>query len=127
MLVEVRFGKEEVLRPGFMALFRAAERRVQARHPAAHGEAIVILMPWQAPEQLTRLLDACVSAARDGLAGIDFLYEPYDAEAEWEPTYRAAERAADAGPGITAPAGHLVAKAERHATTGCLGAGAGMR
>ncbi|HEY1388660.1 MAG TPA: hypothetical protein VGF38_08950 [Ktedonobacterales bacterium] len=109
VLVEIRFGKEEILRPGFMTLFREAERRVQARHPALRAEAIVILMPWQTPELLERLLDACISAARerDGLAGIDLLYQPYDAEAEWEPMYRAAERAADAGLGITAHAGEF--------------------
>jgi adenosine deaminase len=107
VLVEVRFGREEVLRPGFMALFREAERRVRARHPAVRAEAIVILMPWKTPELLARLLEACVSAARDGLAGIDLLYEPYDAEAEWEPMYRAAERAADAGLGVTAHAGEF--------------------
>ena len=105
-LVEIRFGKEEVLRPGFMALFREAERRARARHPALCAEAIIILMPWQTPELLARILEACVSAARehDGLAGIDFLYQPYDAEADWEPMYRAAARAADAGLGITAHA-----------------------
>jgi adenosine deaminase len=109
VLVEIRFGKEEVLRPGFMTLFREAERRVQARHPALRAEAIVILMPWQTPELLERLLDACVRAARerDGLAGIDLLYQPYDAEAVWEPMYRAAERAADAGLGVTAHAGEF--------------------
>ena len=104
VLVEVRFGKQEVLRPGFMALFREAERRVRARHPAVCAAAIVILMPWQTPELLARLLDACVRAAEDGLAGIDLLYEPYDAEAAWEPMYRAAGRAADAGLGVTAHA-----------------------
>jgi adenosine deaminase len=109
VLVEVRFGREEVLRPGFMALLREAERRVQARHPALRAEALVILMPWQTPVLLERLLDACVRAAeeRDGLAGIDLLYQPYDVEAEWEPMYRAAERAADAGLGITAHAGEF--------------------
>lgn len=107
VLVEVRFGREEVLRPGFMTLFREAERRVQARHPAVRAEAIIILMPWQTPELLVRLLDACVSAAQEGLAGIDMLYQPYDAEADWEPMYRAAERAADAGLGITAHAGEF--------------------
>ena len=109
VLVEVRFGQEEVLRPGFMALFREVERRVQARYPALRAEAICILMPWQMPELLERLLDACICAARehDGLAGIDLLYQPYDAQAEWEPMYRAAERAADAGLGITAHAGEF--------------------
>jgi adenosine deaminase len=107
VLVEVRFGKAEVLRPGFMALFREAERRVRARHPAVCAEAIVILMPWKMPELLARLLDACVGAARDGLAGIDLLYEPYEAEADWEPMFRAAARAADAGLGVTAHAGEF--------------------
>ena len=107
VLVEVRFGKEEILRPGFMALFREAERRTQARHPTLCAEAIIILMPWQTPELLARLLEACVSAARDGLAGIDLLYQPYDTEADWEPMYRAAERAADAGLGVTAHAGEF--------------------
>jgi adenosine deaminase len=107
VLVEVRFGKEEVLRPDFMALFREAERRVQTRHPALRAEAIVILMPWQTPELLARLLDTCVSMAREGLGGIDLLYQPYDAEAEWEPMYRAAERASDAGLGVTAHAGEF--------------------
>jgi adenosine deaminase len=107
VLVEERFGKEEILRPNFMALFREAERRVQARHPALRAEAIIILMPWQTPELLERLLEACVSAAQEGLAGIDLLYQPYDAEVEWEPMYRAAERAADAGLGVTAHAGEF--------------------
>lgn len=34
ILVEVRFGKEAVLQPDFMSLFREAERRVQARRSA---------------------------------------------------------------------------------------------
>ncbi|HEY7022176.1 MAG TPA: hypothetical protein VH349_13745 [Ktedonobacterales bacterium] len=109
VLVEIRFGKEEILRPGFMALFREAERRTQARHPSLRAEAIVILMPWQTPELLERLLQTCVSAAQEGLAGIDLLYQPYDAEAEWEPMYRAAARAADAGLGVTAHAGEFSA------------------
>jgi hypothetical protein len=101
VLVEVRCGREEILRPRFMELFREAERRVRSRHPALCAEAIVILMPWETPELLTRLLEACVSAARDGLGGIDFLYKPYDAPVDWEPMYRAAERMADAGLGLT--------------------------
>jgi adenosine deaminase len=39
--VEVRFGNETVLRPDFMVLFREAERRVQARYPQLHAEALV--------------------------------------------------------------------------------------
>jgi adenosine deaminase len=61
-------------------------------------------MPWETPDLLARLLEACVSAAREGLSGIDFLYKPYDAPVEWEPMYRAAERMADVGLGLTAHA-----------------------
>ncbi|MGH2515797.1 MAG: hypothetical protein ACRDHP_09085 [Ktedonobacterales bacterium] len=109
VLVEVRFGKGEVLRPGFLELFREAERRVRARHPALRAEAVHVLMPWHEPEYLERVLGACLAAAREreGLAGIDLLYEPYDAEAEWEMMYRAAARAADAGLGVTAHAGEF--------------------
>jgi len=80
---------------------------VQARHLALRAEAIVILMPWQTTELLARILDACVNAARDGLSGIDLLYQPYDAEADWEPMNHAAARAADAGLGVTAHAGEF--------------------
>jgi adenosine deaminase len=86
VLVEVRFGREEILRPGFMSLFREAERWTQARYPDLRAEAIIILMPWQTPE---------------------LLYQPYDAEVEWEPMYRVAARAADAGLGVTAHAGEF--------------------
>jgi adenosine deaminase len=48
-----------------------------------------------------------VGAAQEGLAGIDLLYQPYDAEVEWEPMYRAAERAVNAGLGVTAHAGEF--------------------
>lgn len=106
-LVEVRCGKREILRPGFMELFREAERRVRTRHPAFYAEAIHILMYWHEPELLDRVLDACVRAAGEGLSGIDVLYTPYDAEAEWEMMYRAAARAADAGLGVTAHAGEF--------------------
>jgi adenosine deaminase len=107
VLVEARFGNETVLRPGFMALFREAERRVRSRHPQLRAEALVTLLLWYEPERLERMLEACVQAAREGLAGIDLLYEPYDTEADWDAAYRLAERATDAGLGITAHAGEF--------------------
>jgi hypothetical protein len=39
-LVEARFGGEEAQRLGFMALFREAERRTQARHPALRADGV---------------------------------------------------------------------------------------
>ena len=107
VLVEVRFGSETVLRPGFMELFREAERRVRERHPSLRAEAVVSLLLWYAPERVERLLRACLRAADEGLAGIDLLYEPYDTEAEWETAYRVAQRAAEEGLGVSAHAGEV--------------------
>jgi adenosine deaminase len=107
VLVEVRFGNETILRPGFMDMFREAERRVSQRYPRLRAEAVVILMLWYAPDKLEQLIQACLQAAGQGLGGIDFLYEPYDREISWEVTYRIGERAADAGLGVTAHAGEF--------------------
>ena len=107
VLVEARFGSETILRPNFMGLFREAERRTRKRHPDLRAEAVVSLMLWYEPERVERLLRACLLAAEEGLAGIDLLYDPYDTEAKWEPAYRVAERAAEAGLGITAHAGEF--------------------
>jgi adenosine deaminase len=107
VLVEVRFGNETVLRPGFMELFREAERRVRQRHPRLYAEAVVIIMLWYEPDSLEQIVQACIRAVHKGLSGIDFLYSPYDAEASWETAYRIGERAADAGLGVTAHAGEF--------------------
>lgn len=108
VLVEMRFGgATALLQPDFMALFREAERRVRARHPALHAEAIYTLLLWDEPERLERIVAACLGAAADGLAGVDMLYRPYAAEANWAACYRVAERFAAAGLGITAHAGEF--------------------
>jgi adenosine deaminase len=107
ILVELRFGGETVLRPGFMALFREAEHRVQVRHPHLRAEASYTLLLWYDPERLERVVQACLHAADEGLRGIDLLYNPYDTEADWTTAYRVAERAAAVGMGITAHAGEF--------------------
>jgi adenosine deaminase len=107
VLVEVRFGGETVLRPDFMPLFRAAERRVQERYPHFRAEATNALLLWYDPARLERVVRACIQAAHQGLRGIDFLYEPYETEAEWTTAYRIAERVAEAGLGVTAHAGEV--------------------
>jgi adenosine deaminase len=108
ILVEIRFGNEAVLRPNFMSLFREAERRVQARYPQIRAEAVFTFLLGRFDcEQLERLLKACIQAAEQGLGGIDFLYEPYDTEADWAIAYKIAEQAAAAGLGITAHAGEF--------------------
>lgn len=104
VLVEVRFGRETVTRPDFMACFREAERQAQARYPRLHAAAISTLVISAPQEAATRLLGACLRAARDGLAGIDLLPDPYATEADpahWASAAGWAKRARDAGLGIT--------------------------
>ena len=108
VLVEVRFGANELVhRHDFMALFREAERRVQKVYPGLCAEAIGYLNPVNDPSHLLveeQRLEACLRAASEGLAGIDFRVDPYETEADpaaWAVAYRWAERAYDAGLGIT--------------------------
>jgi len=114
LLVEVRFGADQLLaRPDFMALFRLAERWAQARYPGLCAEAIghLSLVPDAAGlQQIERRLEACLAAAREGFAGVDFLVNPYDSAAGaalWRTAYRWAARAVDAGLGITVHAGEF--------------------
>ena len=106
ILVEARFGKD-ALRPDFLALFREAERRVQTRHPLLRAEAIICLLLMRDHEWQEQQMAACLAAAQVGMAGIDLLYDPYASEADWEPMYRVAERAADVGLNVTAHAGEF--------------------
>ncbi|SDK53047.1 adenosine deaminase [Glycomyces sambucus] len=106
--VEIRCGGEIATRDGFMSMFRQAEQQVRADYPRLHAEAMAIVIgAGQDPERANAFADSCIRAADEGSAGIDFLYSPYDAEADWAPMYRLAERFADAGLGITAHAGEL--------------------
>lgn len=107
VFVEVRFGNETVLRPDFMALFRTAEHQVRERYPRLRAEAVVTLLLWMDSERLGRVVEAAVAATREGLAGVDLLYRPYETEADWAPMYRLAARLTDAGLGITTHAGEV--------------------
>jgi len=107
VLVEVRCGGETPLRPDFMALFREAERRVQARYPRLRAEVIAPLILWYEPERLARVFAACLRAVREGMAGIDLIYRPYDTEADWSVAAQIAARAADGGLGVTVHAGEF--------------------
>ena len=106
ILVEIRFGARYALRSEFMSIFREAERQVQRRYPDFHAEAVISgICPSR--QGATEVLDACLSARCEGLAGIDFFPEPYDSEADWTEAYRWAARAAEAGLGITAHVGEF--------------------
>jgi adenosine deaminase len=117
VLAEVRFGTtgQALTRPDFMALFREAERQVQAEYPRLRAEAIGYLSLDNEPVRLhsaERQFEACLRSAHEGLAGLDFMVAPYDTEADpalWAIAYRWAARAADAGLGITVHAGEFSA------------------
>ena len=105
ILVEVRFGWRHLLRPSFMTLFRQAERRARERHPEFRAEAIVCV--WPTLPGSAEVLDACLDARAEGLAGMGFIPKPYDSEADWTEAYRWADRASEVGLGITAHAGEF--------------------
>lgn len=105
MLVEVRFGVGDGLAPQHMFLFRQAERRIREKFPYFCAEAIaaVRLSALGQPDAF----ESCLRARDDGLAGIDFIPEPYDSEADWAGAYARADKAVEAGMGITAHAGEF--------------------
>ena len=106
-LIEIRFGRPTLARPDFMTLFREAERRVQEQYPRLRAEAVIsgLWPPRHDPDG--ELLRSCVAAARDGLAGIDLIPIPYDAEADWTSVDRWVASAAHAGLGVTAHVGEF--------------------
>jgi adenosine deaminase len=115
VLIEVRFGATSIAytQPEFMALFREAERRVQRRYPRLVAEALCFLPVSPDPARLEageRHLERCIERAREGLAGLDLLVSPYDSEADpatWAIAYEWAQRAVDAGLGITIHVGEF--------------------
>jgi hypothetical protein len=107
VLIEITFGAATILRPDFMALFREAERRVQAQFPKLRAEALIAGTQPTGERWLDVYLPACLEAAREGLAGIHIIPDPYDAEMDWAPVYRWATRASAAGLGLAAHVGEF--------------------
>jgi adenosine deaminase len=107
VLVEVTFGAATILIPDFMALFREAEQRVQGMFPLLRAEALIAASSPASQRWIDELLPACIAAAREGLAGIHIIPEPYDIEADWVPIYRWARDAVKAGLGLAAHAGEF--------------------
>ena len=104
VLVEIRFGPTTILVPEFMDWFREAAKRVCAQHGGPEATAVITVYPHDGREEI---LLACLAAAREGLAGIDFIPTPYSQEADWSPIYYWAERAADVGLQMTAHVGEF--------------------
>lgn len=112
VLIEVRFGAG-LEQHDFMSLFREAERQVREQYPLLYAEAIGYVHLIDEPARLSAAqcqVEACLRAAREGLAGMDLRVDPYDSEAGpalWATAYRWAQRAANAGLGITVHAGEF--------------------
>jgi len=98
---EVRFGRETVLRPDFISLFREAESEVRREHPGFFAEPLATSLLQDDPEQVDKLLQGCLRAAAQGLAGVDLIPIPYDREADWSDAYRWTGKLSDAGLGLT--------------------------
>ncbi len=104
VLLEIRVGVGAGLGPDHVSLFREAERRVREEYPDFHAEALGVMRPT--PDG-TEAFETCLRARDQGLAGIDFVPDPLASEADWTVAYRWAERAIEAGLGITAHAGEF--------------------
>ncbi len=107
ILVEVRFGAATSFRPDFMPLFREAELRVQRDFPRCRAEAIISGLSAARPERWEHVFARCLAMAREGLAGLDIIPDPYAAEADWRGVAQWTARAASYGLGITVHAGEF--------------------
>ena len=105
VLVEVRFGVGAGLGPSHMSLFREAERRVRERHPLFYAEALGVIRI--STPNAHGAFESCLRAREQGLAGIDFIPDSYDSDADWTEATVWAERATEAGLGITVHAGEF--------------------
>lgn len=100
---ELRLPQESVVYPQFMERFTAARSRVAESYPGFDAGAILSMNLWD--PMLRELCDAFADAAAAGLAGIEIIYVPYAAEADWTRGRIVAEAAGAAGLGVTVPAG----------------------
>ena len=105
VLVEVLFGESTILRADFLDLFGEAVKEVRERFPNLH--AVPLVAAKTTAEWAATLLPRCIAGARHGLAGINILPSTYDRPVDWSVVHGWAQRARDAGLGITAHAGEF--------------------
>ena len=105
VLVEVLFGGSTILREDFLDLFGEALAEARSRFPRLHAVPLVAAKTTE--EWAATLLPRCIAGAGRGLAGLNILPAPYDRPADWSAVRGWAERARDAGLGITAHAGEF--------------------
>lgn len=100
---ELRLPQESVVHPQFMERFEAARASVTEIYPDFDAGAILSMNLWD--PMLRELCDAFGDASAAGLSGIEIIYVPYAAEADWARGRVVAEAAGAAGMGVTVPAG----------------------
>ncbi|MCH7232941.1 hypothetical protein L0U85_19090 [Glycomyces sp. L485] len=100
---ELRLPQESVVYPGFMERFDAARQRVAELFPGFDAGAVLSLNLWE--PTVKEICDAFGDAAAAGLSGVEIIYVPYAAEADWSRGRIVAEAAEEAGLGVTVPAG----------------------
>ena len=105
LLVEVMFGARTILRGDFLDRFAASLAAVRERFRQFHAVPLVVAPVSE--DWATNVLPRCLAAARHGLAGLNIMPVPYDQPAEWSVVHGWAERARDAGLGISAHAGEF--------------------
>ncbi|THV28558.1 hypothetical protein E9998_10520, partial [Glycomyces paridis] len=76
---------------------------VAEQYPGFDAGAVLSMNLWD--PMLRELCDAFGDAAAAGLAGVEIIYVPYAAEADWSRGRVVAEAAGAAGLGVTVPAG----------------------
>lgn len=105
VLVEVLFGASTILREDFLDLFGDAVEEVRERFPHLHAVPLVAAKTTE--EWAATLLPRCIAGAGHGLAGLNIVPLTYDRPADWSVVHGWAQRARDAGLGITAHAGEF--------------------
>jgi hypothetical protein len=80
--VELRFGRDTVLRPEFISAFRNAESEVQSEFPDFVAEPLVCLIFEPDLSKNEERIQACRRVAKDGLRSVNFIPQPYSEEAD---------------------------------------------
>lgn len=104
---EVRVGRRAVATPGFMSVFRHAEQTVRNEFPGFRAEAVVLLKLWSARESLLEQVAMATTAAGQGLAGVDLLFEGRDPSVTWADVGMIAQDLSAAGLGVCVHAGEF--------------------
>ncbi|WP_025273990.1 hypothetical protein [Haloglycomyces albus] len=100
---QLRLPQEAVALGSFMEHFKLALKQVQRDYPDFQAGAMLSLNLWDPTAE--EVADVLPDAASEGLAGIELLYVPYAAEADWSIGRILATSAAESGLEVSVPVG----------------------